>query len=84
MTKREPPTPVRLTASERAELQAGADALNESISATLRTGGLKRARRALKLVTANIETDRAHAMRKGNRLARLSFLLAHGVKEGKP
>jgi len=44
---REPPTPVRLTAVERIELAAGAAALGETISATLRTGGLARARKAL-------------------------------------
>lgn len=47
LTAREPPTPVRLSADERALLAAGAAALGETISATLRTGGLARARRAL-------------------------------------
>lgn len=44
---REPPTPVRLNAAERLELQQGAAALGETISATLRAGGLARARKAL-------------------------------------
>lgn len=43
-----PPTPVRLTAAERLELEQGAGALGETISATLRVGGLARARRAIK------------------------------------
>lgn len=44
---REPPTPVRLTAAERLELEQGAAALGETLSATLRIGGLSRARKAL-------------------------------------
>jgi hypothetical protein len=41
------PTSIKLSDEEAAELAAGAAALGETISATLRTGGLTRARRAL-------------------------------------
>jgi hypothetical protein len=44
--------PIRLSAAERIELAAGAVALGETISATLRAGGLARARKALRAVRA--------------------------------
>jgi len=44
---RMPPTPVRLSADERAEIERGAAAVGETVSETLRAGGLSRARRAL-------------------------------------
>lgn len=47
LAAREAPTPVRLSAAERTELEQGAAALGETISATLRAGGLARARKAL-------------------------------------
>lgn len=43
---REAPTPVRLSTAERDEIERGAAALGETVSETLRAGGLARARNA--------------------------------------
>jgi hypothetical protein len=41
------PTSIKLSLEQMTELQLGAAALGETVSATLREGGLARARRAL-------------------------------------
>lgn len=45
---REAPTPVRLSTDERSEIERGAAQLGETVSETLRAGGLARARQALR------------------------------------